>query len=123
MQISTNEFLLGSVADLMAQESNLNQLNTQIATGQTMPGAASDPAGAGEALGLASGINHLTYDASNAQSAAQQLQSGLGVLQQVSALLDQLRQAPFVGVAGRTLTVGSNPFGVLAAQVFVNLLL
>jgi hypothetical protein len=36
---------------------------------------------------------------------------------------DQLGQAPLVGVAGRTVTVGSNPFGVLDAQVFVNLLL
>lgn len=97
MQISTNEFLLGSVGDLVAQESNLNQLNTQIAAGQTMPDAASDPAGAGQALGLASGINRLTYDAGNAQSAAQQLQSGLGALQQVSTLLDQLRQTAVQG--------------------------
>ena len=36
---------------------------------------------------------------------------------------DQLRQAPLVGVAGRTLTVGSNPIGVLDPQIFVNLLL
>jgi hypothetical protein len=36
---------------------------------------------------------------------------------------DQLRQAPLVGVAGRTLTVGCNPIGVLGPQVFVNLLL
>ena len=53
MQISTSEFLLGSIGDLLAQESNLNQLNTEIATGQTMLDAASNPAGAGEALGLA----------------------------------------------------------------------
>jgi len=36
---------------------------------------------------------------------------------------DQLRQAPLVGVAGGAVTVGSNPFGVLDAQVFMNLLL
>jgi hypothetical protein len=36
---------------------------------------------------------------------------------------DQLRQAPLVGVTGGTVTVGSNPFGVLDAQVFMNLLL
>jgi hypothetical protein len=36
---------------------------------------------------------------------------------------DQLRQAPLVGVAGWTLTVGSNPIGVLGSQIFVNLLL
>jgi flagellar hook-associated protein 3 FlgL len=97
MQISTNEFLLGSVGELLTQESNLNQLNTQIATGQTLLDAASDPAGAGQALGLASGINRLTYDAGNAQSAAQQLQGGLGVLQQVSTLVDQLLQTALQG--------------------------
>src|SRR5438874_381226 len=36
---------------------------------------------------------------------------------------DQFRQAPLVGVAGGTVTVGSDPIGVLDAQVFVNLLL
>jgi hypothetical protein len=36
---------------------------------------------------------------------------------------DQLRQAPLVRIAGGTVTVGSDPIGVLAAQVFVNLLL
>jgi hypothetical protein len=36
---------------------------------------------------------------------------------------DQLRQSPLVGIAGGTVTVGSNPIGVLDAQVFVNLLL
>lgn len=97
MQISTNEFLLGSVGELLTQESNLSQLNNQIATGQTLLDAASDPAGAGQALGLASGINRLTYDAGNAQSASQQLQSGLGALQQVSTVLDQLRQTAIQG--------------------------
>jgi hypothetical protein len=36
---------------------------------------------------------------------------------------DQLRQALLVGVASGAVTVGPNPFGVLVAQVFVNLLL
>ena len=97
MQISTNQFLLGSLGELSAQQSNLNQLNTEIAAGQTMLDATSNPAGAGEALGLATGINRLTYDAGNAHSGAQQLQSGLGALQQVSTLLDQLRQTAVQG--------------------------
>jgi flagellar hook-associated protein 3 FlgL len=103
MQISTNEFLLGSLGELLTQESNVNQLNTEIATGQTMLDAASDPAGAGEALGLASGINRLNYDAGNAAAATQQLQSGLGVLQQVGTLIDQLQQTALQGAnAGNT---------------------
>jgi hypothetical protein len=36
---------------------------------------------------------------------------------------DQLCQAPLVGVAGGTITVGSDPIGVLDPQVLVNLLL
>jgi hypothetical protein len=36
---------------------------------------------------------------------------------------DQLRQAPLVGIARWTVTVGCDPLGVLDPQVFVNLLL
>ena len=46
MRISTNQFLLGSLDELLAQESTVNQLNQQIATGQTMLDATADPAGA-----------------------------------------------------------------------------
>jgi hypothetical protein len=37
--------------------------------------------------------------------------------------VDQLRQAPLVGIAGGTVTVGPDPLGVLDPQVLVNLLL
>ena len=36
---------------------------------------------------------------------------------------DQLREAPLVGIAGGTVTVGCDPLRVLDPQVFVNLLL
>jgi flagellar hook-associated protein 3 FlgL len=88
------------VDDLLAQQSNINQLNRQISTGQTLLTATSDPAGAGEAVGLASGINRLTYDSANAQTAIQQIQSGLGVLQQVSTLIEQLHQTALQGANG-----------------------
>ena len=48
MRISTNEFLLGSLNDLLAQQSRASQLNRQISTGQTMLDATGDPAGAGD---------------------------------------------------------------------------
>jgi hypothetical protein len=38
-------------------------------------------------------------------------------------MADQLCQALLVGIASRAVTVGSNPFGVLNPQVFMNLLL
>jgi flagellar hook-associated protein 3 FlgL len=97
MRISTNQFLLGSVDDLLAQESTASQLNREIATGQTMLDATTDPAGAGLALGIADRIDQLSYDTANAQSAAQTIQSGVSVLQQVSTLIDQLRQTAVQG--------------------------
>jgi flagellar hook-associated protein 3 FlgL len=103
MRITTNEFLLGSLNDLLAQESNANQLNREIATGQTLLDATTDPAAAGLVVTVAGQINHLSYDANNAQSGAQSIQNGLGALQQVAALVDQLRQAAVQGAsAGST---------------------
>jgi flagellar hook-associated protein 3 FlgL len=100
MQISTNEFLLGSLGDLLTQQSNLSQLNQEIATGETMLDATSDPAGAGQAIGLASGINRLTYDAGNAQAATDSIQNELGALQEVATVLDQLQQVALQGASG-----------------------
>ena len=70
MRISSNEFLLGSLNDLLNQESNVNQLNQEIATGQTMLDATTDPAGAGLAVEVASQIDRLNYDSKNADSGA-----------------------------------------------------
>jgi flagellar hook-associated protein 3 FlgL len=102
MRITTNEFLLGSLNDLLAQESNANQLNREIATGRTLLDATSDPAAAGLATEVTGQINHLSYDANNAQSAAQSIQNGLGALQQVATLIDQLRQTAVQGANGPT---------------------
>jgi flagellar hook-associated protein 3 FlgL len=90
MRISTNEFLLGSLNNILAQESTVNQLNQQISSGQSMSTATDDPAGAGLALGISNQVDQLTFDAANAQSGAQSLQGGLGVLQQVTDLINQV---------------------------------
>jgi len=102
MQISTNQFLLGSLGSLLTQQSNVNQLDREIATGQTMLDATSDPAGAGGAVVLTSSINRLAYDSGNATAATEQLQNGLGALQQVSTLIDQLRQIALEAADGGT---------------------
>jgi flagellar hook-associated protein 3 FlgL len=103
MRIATSEFLLGSLNELLTQESNANQLNREIATGQTLLDASSDPAAAGLATEVAGQVNQLSYDANNAQSGAQSIQNGLGALQQVATLIDQLRQAAVQGAsAGST---------------------
>jgi flagellar hook-associated protein 3 FlgL len=102
MQISTNQFLLGSLGPLLAQESSVGQLDQEIASGQTLTDATSDPAAAGQVLALGSGIDRLAYDGSNATAAAAQIQDGLGVLQQVGTLLDQLQQAAVQGADAST---------------------
>lgn len=102
MQISTNQFLLGSLGSLLTQEGNVNQLDREIASGQTMLDATSDPAGAGEAVVLTSSIDRLAYDSGNATAATEQLQNGLGALQQVSTLIDQLRQIALEAADGGT---------------------
>lgn len=122
MQISTNEFLLGSVGDLLAQQSNVNQLNQQIATGQTLLDASTNPVGAGEAIGLASGINRLTYNSGNAQAATQQIQTGLSVLQQVSTVIDQLRQAAQQGANAGNSAATSQALAITAQSGLQQLL-
>jgi flagellar hook-associated protein 3 FlgL len=91
MRISTNEFLLGSLNDIMAQEANVNQLNQQIAGGQTMQTALDNPAGAGAALNIAGQISQLSFDSANAQSGAESIQNSLNSLQGVSTILSQIK--------------------------------
>lgn len=92
MRISTHQFLLGSLNDLLAQQNTANQLNRQIASGQTLLDAGDDPAAAGQALTVASAISQLSYSTANAQAAQQSAQTGIGALQQVSTVLSQLQQ-------------------------------
>lgn len=113
MRISTNEFLLGSLPELLTQQSNANTLNQEIASGQTMLSAASDPAGAGLAMQTAGQIQQLTYDSSNAEAGTQTIQTTLGALQQVSTLLNQLQQIALTGVSG---TADSNTRQSLAVE-------
>ena len=75
MRISTQEFLLGSLPDMLAQQSGANQLNREIASGQTMLDAGSDPAGAAQALLIGSNISQLTVDTTAAQAAQQTAQT------------------------------------------------
>jgi flagellar hook-associated protein 3 FlgL len=100
MQISTNEFLLGSISDLLQQQQNVNTLNREIATGETMLNASSDPGGAAQVIGLANQIGSLSYDAANGQAATQSLQVGVSTLQQVTTLLDQLGQTASAAANG-----------------------
>jgi flagellar hook-associated protein 3 FlgL len=91
MRVSTSEFLTGSLNDILSQETTVNQLNQEIATGQTMQSAVDDPAGASSALTIAGQIQQLSFDTTNAQSGTASIQNGLDSLQGVSTLLAQVR--------------------------------
>ncbi len=93
MRISTNEFLLGSLSDLLAQQQNVNKLNREIATGETLLSPSDDPGAAGQVVGLANQIRQLADAPANGPPATQTLQNGVGALQQVTNLLAQLRQS------------------------------
>lgn len=115
MRISTNEFLQGSLNDLLAQQSSVNQLNREIATGETLLSPADDPGAAGQVVGLANQIGQLTYDAANGQAASQTLQNGVGALQQVTNLLVQLRQNA-ESIANGTSTPSDRQSAIVSAQ-------
>lgn len=115
MQISTSEFLLGSLNDMLNQQQNVNTLNTEIATGQTLLDASDNPAGATEALNAASTVTQYNYDLSNAQSATSALQNGVSVLQQVTNLLDSLQQTA-LQAADTTTTANNRASLVQTAQ-------
>lgn len=102
MRISTSEFLLGGLPELLAQQSNVNQLNREAASGQTLLDATSDPAGAGLVLQTTGQIHHLAYDTANANAGAQSIQTALAALQQVTAVIGQLRQTAVAGANAAT---------------------
>lgn len=102
MRVSTNEFLTGSLNDILSQEATVNQLNQEIATGQTMQSAVDDPAGAGSALSIASQIQQLSFDTANANSGTASIQNSLNSLQGVGTLLTQVRDAAVQAANGTT---------------------
>jgi flagellar hook-associated protein 3 FlgL len=115
MRISTNEFLLTSLNDLLAQQQNVNRLNREIATGQTLLSPTDDPGGAGQVVALANQIGQLNYDTANGQAATQTLQNGVSTLQQVTNLIIQLRQN-VVSIANGTSTDGDRQSAIAIAQ-------
>ena len=90
MRISSTEFLQSSLAQILQQEGNVNQLNQEISSGQAISSAIQDPGGAGLALGISGQIDRLTFDTNNANSGVQSLQGGIGILQQVTTLINQM---------------------------------
>jgi flagellar hook-associated protein 3 FlgL len=119
MQISTNEFLLGSLGDILAQQQNVNQLNREIATGQTLIDASDDPGSAAQVIGLANQIGTLTYDVGNGQAATQTLQSGVSALQQVTTLLDSLNSTVTEAANSGVTNTSARESDIAAAQTIL----
>lgn len=118
MQISTSEFLLGSMNDMLAQQQTVNQLNREIASGETMLDASSDPGGASQAIGLANQIGTLAYDAGNGSAATQTLQNGISALDEVTTLMDQVRQS-VTAAANGTLSSPERQSDIAGAQTLL----
>ena len=116
MRISTNEFLLGSLNDMLAQQSTVNQLNREIATGQTMLDASSDPGGAAQMVGVTSQIAHLTYDSANARRRPRRCRAGSARLQQVTTLLDAAAGRSAVAAANGTANASDRQSLIASAQ-------
>lgn len=114
MRISTNEFLLGSLNNLMSQESTVNQLNQEIASGDSMLSPLDDPSGAASALNISSAIQQLSFDSANAQSATVSIQDSLNSLQGVSTVLAQVRNTAVQAANG---TMNSEDRPALAGTV------
>jgi len=114
IRISTNEFMTGTLADILAQETSVNQLNQEIASGQTMQSAVDDPAGAGLALSTAGQIQQLSFDTANAQSGAATIQNSLASLQGINTLLSQIQS---VAVQAANGTMNASDRAALAGTV------
>lgn len=123
MRISTNEFLLGSVDNILAQQGTVNTLNREISTGETLIDPSDNPGGAGQVVGLANQSATLTYDTANGQAATQTLQSGVSALQQVTTLLDQLQQTATAATNVGTTTQSDRTADISSAQTLLQQLL
>jgi len=102
MRISTSQFFLSSLNDMLAQEGKVSQLNQQIATGQTLTDATQDPAGAAGVLNLAKQIAQVTTDGTTAQNSANSVNETLSVMNEINNLLNQVRSTALQGAAATT---------------------
>jgi flagellar hook-associated protein 3 FlgL len=97
MRISTNEFFLGTLNDMLAQEANVSKLNQQIASGQSIVDATQNPTGAAAILDTSNQIDQITTNARNAQAVSSTMNETLSVLNQVDNVLNQVQSTTLQG--------------------------
>ncbi|MGH6967854.1 MAG: hypothetical protein ACREEN_01950, partial [Stellaceae bacterium] len=114
MRISTNEFFLGTLNDMLAQEANVSKLNQQIASGQSVTDATDNPTAAAAILDTSNQIDQITTNAANAQAVSSTMNETLSVLNQVDSLLNQVQST---ALQGATATSSSADRQALATSV------
>lgn len=114
MRISTNEFFLGTVNDMLAQESTVSNLNQQIASGQSVVNATDNPSAAAAVLDTSNQIAEISTNVNNAQAVSNNMNETLSVLNQVDDLLNQVQST---ALQGATATASSNDRTALAGSV------
>lgn len=114
MRISTNEFFLGTLNDMLAQESTVSNLNQQIASGQLVVNATDNPSAAAAILDTSNQIGEISTNVNNAQAVSSTMNETLSVLNQVDNLLNQVQST---ALQGATATASSNDRAALANAV------
>lgn len=114
MRISTNEFFLGTLNDMLTQESTVSNLNQQIASGQSVVNATDNPSAAAAVLDTSNQIGEITTNVNNAQAVSDTMNETLSVLNQVDDLLNQVQST---ALQGATATASSNDRAALATSV------
>lgn len=91
MRISTARFQTVSISNVLEQQAKLTKLQQQLSTGRRILTPADDPAGAAQALQLAARIGNLERLQQNATLAGNQLGQEEVALEQVSNLIQRVR--------------------------------
>ncbi len=114
MRISTSQFFLGTLNDMLAQEATVSKLNQQIASGQSITDATANPSAAAAILDTSNQIDQISSDVQNAQAVSGNMNETLSVLNQVDTLLNQVQST---ALQGATATSSTADRQALAASV------
>jgi len=114
MRISTNEFMLGTLNDMLAQEANVSKLNQEIATGQTVTNATDNPSAAAAVLNIGNQIDQISTNVQNAQATTGTMNETVSVLGEIGNLLNSVQST---ALQGATATTNSADRQALASSV------
>ena len=105
MRISTSEFFLGTLNDMLTQESTVSKLNQQIASGQSVVDATDNPSAAAAVLDTSNQIDQISTNIGNAKAVSSTMNEALSVLNQVDNLLNQVQSTALQGATATSSSV------------------